>query len=148
MKDHLLFFESRNQQRSLKGTICAMMRSPFTFDQVKPGSLSNTCCLGLVEKGALEWLFIGWNAGVIKDNFGNHWRKKKTTNDSINDMDGNKEGGDSLTDGPVDVLLPDDEDFDHDRGQSRMMSTTENDHLRGVGGDIVSESKLTNYSST
>ena len=54
MTDHLLLFESRNQQRSLKGTICAMgMRSPLTFDQVKPGSLSNTCCLGLVEGGGL-----------------------------------------------------------------------------------------------
>ena len=53
MKDHLLFFESRNQQRPSNGTICAMMRSPLTFDQVKPGPLSNTCCLGLVEKGGL-----------------------------------------------------------------------------------------------
>ena len=51
MKDHLLFFESRNQQRPSKGTICAMMRSPLTFDQVKPGPLSNTCCLGLVDGG-------------------------------------------------------------------------------------------------
>ena len=31
MKDHLLFFESRNQQRPSKGTMCAMIRSPLTF---------------------------------------------------------------------------------------------------------------------
>lgn len=49
MKDHLLCFESRNQQRSLKGKFCAMLRSLLTFDQAKPGPLSNTCCLGLVE---------------------------------------------------------------------------------------------------
>ena len=55
----------------------------------------------------------------------------------MNDMDGNKEGGDSLTDGHLDVLLPDNEDFDHDRGQSRMPSPIENDHLRSVGGDLV-----------
>ena len=41
----------------------------------------------------------------------------------------------------MDVLLPDDEDFDHDRGQSRITSPMENDHLRGVGGDVVSKSK-------
>ena len=49
MKDHILFFESRNQKRPLKGIICAMLPSTLVFDQSKPGPLSNTCCFGLVE---------------------------------------------------------------------------------------------------
>jgi hypothetical protein len=32
LHDHLLFFESRNQKRSLKGTICAMLPCPLSFD--------------------------------------------------------------------------------------------------------------------
>ena len=35
----------------------------------------------------------------------------------MNDTDDNEEGGDSLTDSPVEVLLPDDDNFNHDRGQ-------------------------------
>ena len=54
MKDHLLFFEPRNQKRSLKETICAMLTSPLTFDQLKPGPLFHTCCVGLVEGLFLE----------------------------------------------------------------------------------------------
>jgi hypothetical protein len=49
LHDHLLFFESRNQKRSLKGTICAMLPYPLSFDQLKPGPLYNFCCFGLVE---------------------------------------------------------------------------------------------------
>ena len=41
--------------------------------------------------------------------------------------------GGSTTDDPVEVLLPEDKDFDHDRGQSRMPSPMENITWR-VGG--------------
>ena len=84
-----------------------------------------------------EWLCNIWNTWVINSNSGKHWRKK-TKNESMNNMDDNEEGaGDFFTDGPVEVLLPDNEDFDYDRGQSRMPSPIENDHLRSVGGDLV-----------
>ena len=59
MKDYLVFFESRNQQRSFKGKKCAMLQSPFDFDQMKPGPISNTCCFEL-----LEGLFFG--DGILK----------------------------------------------------------------------------------
>ena len=58
-EDHLLFFESKNQQRSLKGIICAIMRSPLTFVKLKPRPLSKTYCLGLVDG-----LFFG--DGILK----------------------------------------------------------------------------------
>jgi len=51
--------------------------------------------------------------------------------------------GDSLEDNPVELLLPDDEDFDHNRGQSRMNSPTKEDCLGGVKSGVVSEEKTT-----
>ena len=54
MNNHLLFFESRNQKRSLKGTICAMLPCPLSFDQLKPGPLYIFCCFGLVEGYCFE----------------------------------------------------------------------------------------------
>ena len=88
-----------------------------------------------------DWLCIGWNAWVIKNNFGNHWRKKKTRKDSTNDMDSNEDDVDPADNDPVEFLLPDDDDFDHNRGQSRMTSPTEEDHLRGGEMGVVSEEK-------
>ena len=88
-----------------------------------------------------EWLCIGWNAWVIKNNFRNHWRKRKTRKESMNDMDGNKEGVDSLNDGSVKFILPNDKDFDDNKEQSRMRSPTENNHLRVVEGEVVSKEK-------
>ena len=55
-------------------------------------------------------------------------------NDNVDD----EEDGELLTDSPVVVLLPEDKDFDHDRGQSRMRSQMMDDHLGGGGGDEVS----------
>ena len=49
MKDHLLFFGLRNQKRSFKVITCDMILSPLTFNQLKPGPISNTCCFVLVE---------------------------------------------------------------------------------------------------
>lgn len=88
-----------------------------------------------------EWMCRGWNAWIIKNNFGIHWRKKKRTRESMNEMDGNKEGGGHLNDNPVELLLPDDEDFDHDRGQSSMNSPTKIDCLGGKKSGVVSEEK-------
>ena len=41
----------------------------------------------------------------------------------------------------MELLLPDDEDFDHDRGQSRMNSPTKIDCLGGEKSGVVSEEK-------
>ena len=46
-----------------------------------------------------------------------------------------------MNDNPVELLLPDDEDFDHDRGQSRMNSPTKIDCLGGKKSGVVSEEK-------
>ena len=46
-----------------------------------------------------------------------------------------------MNDKPVELLLPDDEDFDHDRGQSRMNSPTKIDCLGGKKSGVVSEEK-------
>ena len=51
-----------------------------------------------------------------------------------------RRGGD-LNDNPVELLLPDDEDFDHDRGQSGMNSPTKIDCLGGEKSGVVSEEK-------
>ena len=57
MKDHLPFFESRNQLRSLKGTICVMLSCLSSFDQLKPGPLSNTCFLDWLRVSSLNMGF-------------------------------------------------------------------------------------------
>ena len=56
-------------------------------------------------------------------------------------MDSNEDDVDSADTDPVEFFLPDDDDFDHNRGQSRMTSPTEEDHLRGREMDVVSEEK-------
>ena len=46
------------------------------------------------RNGAIwDWMCRGWNAWVIKNNFGIHWRKKKRTRESMNEIDGKKERG-------------------------------------------------------
>ena len=61
------------------------------------GSFYDKTCKVWTEafrNGAIwDWMCRGWNAWVIKNNFGIHWRKKKRTRESMNEMDGNKEGG-------------------------------------------------------
>ena len=48
MKDHIMMLESRNQKKSLKGTICAIFPSPWSFAKLKPGPVPESSCLGLV----------------------------------------------------------------------------------------------------
>ena len=49
MKDHILCFKSRNEKRSLKGTICAILHSSLNCDDLKPGPVPESSCFRLVE---------------------------------------------------------------------------------------------------
>ena len=77
-----------------------------------------------------ELMCDSWNIWVRNNNYGTHWQKKKRSTDSMND-NMNNEDMELLNNRNVEVLLSEDKDFDHDRGQSGMRSQIMDSNLEG-----------------